>query len=426
MTVVSVVKKLLCDMPIPRMVKVRQRFERPKIEDVASELVKKLKDKGVFSAIKPGQSVAIGVGSRGITNLPLMVKTLIDAIKGAGGEPFIVPAMGSHGGATAEGQKGVLERLGVTEEYVGVPIRSSMEVVEIGRTSKGLPVRIDKHALSADHIAIINRIKLHTTFRGKYESGLMKMITIGLGKQAGAEICHELGFEQMAENVVAIAKVALQKMNLLFAVGVIENAYHETAKIAVLEKDEIEKEEPKLLEEAKRLYPKIPFDSLDVLIVDEIGKDISGTGFDTNIVGRYTVPTMTGGPSIKRVVVLDITDKSHGNGNGLGMADFTTVRAFKKFDFEETYPNPLTSTVPLGAKIPMVLESDRLAIQAAVKTSNLLDKAQIKMARIKNTLLLDEMEISENLTSQAEAMKPYVEVASGPYEFPFDDMGNLF
>ncbi|HOK20370.1 MAG TPA: lactate racemase domain-containing protein, partial [Thermosynergistes sp.] len=318
MTVVSAVKKLLCDMPIPRMVKVRQRFERPKIEDVASELVKKLKDKGVLSAIKPGQSVAIGVGSRGITNLPLMVKTLVDAIKGAGGEPFIVPAMGSHGGATAEGQKGVLERLGVAEEYVGVPIRSSMEVVEIGRTSKGLPVRIDKHALSADHIAIINRIKLHTTFRGKYESGLMKMITIGLGKQAGAEICHELGFEQMAENVVAIAKVALQKMNLLFAVGVIENAYHETARIAVLEKDEIEEEEPKLLEEAKRLYPKIPFDSLDVLIIDEIGKDISGTGFDTNIVGRYTVPTMTGGPSIKRVVVLDITDKSHGNGNGLG------------------------------------------------------------------------------------------------------------
>lgn len=422
---VSVVKSLLCDMPIPRMLKVRQRFERPKIENVALELAKKLTNKGMLSKIKPGQSVAIGVGSRGIAKIPLIVKTLVEIIKNAEGRPFIVPAMGSHGGATAEGQKAVLERLGVTEEYIGAPILSSMDVIEIGRTLKGLPVRIDKYALSAEHIAIINRIKLHTTFRGRYESGLMKMIAIGLGKQAGAEICHELGPEQMAENMVALAKVTIQKTNLIFAVGIVENAYHETARIEVLEKNEIEIEEPKLLEEAKRLYPKIPFNLLDVLIIDEIGKDISGTGFDTNIVGRYTVPTMTGGPNVKRVVVLDITDKSHGNGNGLGMADFTTMRAFRKFDFEETYPNPLTTTVLLGAKIPMALESDRLAIQAAIKTSNILDKKQIKMARIKNTLLLDELEISENLISQVDALKPYVKVVSDPYEFSFDNMGNL-
>lgn len=272
---------------------------------------------------------------------------------------------------------------------------------------------------------VINRIKPHVAFRGSYESGLMKMIAIGLGKQKGADICHDLGFGKMAENIPAIAKVTLANTNFLFAVGIIENAFHETCKIQVLQKNEIAEVEPLLQEEAKQLSPKLYLKSLDVLIIDEIGKDISGTGFDTNVVGRYHTPYITGGPNITRVVVLDITNVSHGNANGLGIVDFTTKRAFDKFDFEQTYPNALTSTVPMSVKIPMVLKNDRQAIQAAIKTSNILNKTHVKMVRIKNTISLGEIEVSENLTAEVHADE-CMELVGLPYTLEFDQNGNLF
>jgi hypothetical protein len=300
-----------------------------------------------------------------------------------------------------------------------------METVQVGISSTGYPVFFDRYAFEVDGTIIINRIKPHTAFRGPVESGLMKMVTIGLGKQKGADICHELGLGTAAENIPAMARVSLEKGNILCGVGILENAYHETCRIAVLKTDEIEHEEPKLQAESKRLCPKLYFEKINVLIVDEIGKNISGTGFDTNIIGRYHTPYLCGGPSVARLAVLDVSDASHGNANGIGLADFTTRRAFNKFSFEDTYPNALTSTLPAGVKIPMVLKNDRQAIQACIKTCNRLDKDYITLVRIKNTLALDEIEISENLANQARCNENLA-ILSQPYNLVFNSDGNLF
>jgi hypothetical protein len=246
-----------------------------------------------------------------------------------------------------------------------------------------------------------------------------------MGKQKGADICHELGFGKMAENILSMGRVSLAKTNIICGVGILENAYHETAQLEVMTREEIPVREPALLEEAWRLYPKIYFDQLDVLIIDEIGKDISGTGFDTNVVGRYHTPYVSGGPSITRIAVLDITNRSHGNANGLGILDFTTRRAFDKFSFENTYPNSLTSTVPTSVKIPMVLKNDRQAIQAAIKTCNILDKTRVRLARIKNTVALDEIAVSENLLPEVET-NSNLKAQGGPYHLAFDAKDNLF
>lgn len=422
----SAIDLLLDTIPLPRMVRVRQSFDRPVINDPETELLRSLRVRSMLDNIRKGMRIAITVGSRGITNQPLIVRTLIKELMAGGAKPFIIPAMGSHGGATAEGQKRMLAGMGFTEETMGVPIRATMETVVIGTSANGLPVHIDKDAAEADGIVIVNRIKPHVAFRGPYESGIMKMLAIGLGKQKGADICHELGFGRMAENIPAIGKVTLSSGRVLFSVGILENAYHETCKIEVLRPEEVESREPELLEEAKKLAPRLHVDRLDVLIIDEIGKDISGTGFDTNVVGRYHTPYISGGPSITRIVVLDITDVSHGNANGLGIVDFTTRRAFNKFDFENTYPNSLTSTVPTSVKIPMVLKNDRQAIQAAVKTCNILDKRNVRMVRIKNTLNLGEIEVSENLLEELRS-NPYIheDPSFVPTDFSFDKEGNL-
>ncbi len=421
----STVDELLNPIIIPKMVRVRQKFERHIIHDIAGELSERLAEKKTLSLIKKGQKIAVAVGSRGIANQPLMVKTLISELKRAGADPFIVPAMGSHAGATAEGQREMLIGMGITEDYVGAPIHSAMDVVQLGFSTNGLPVYMDRNAYQADAIIIINRIKPHVCFRAKYESGLMKMIVIGLGKQKGADICHNLGFEKMPENLEAIGLKALEKANLIFGIGVVENAYHETSMIQVLTGSEIPTEEPKILEEAKRLAPKLYFDSLETLIIDEIGKDISGSGFDTNVVGRYHSPCVSGGPKIHRLAILDITDRSHGNGNGLGMADFTTRRAVDKFRPEQTYPNTLTATLTGGVKIPVTLENDRQVMQACLKTCNLMDYRDAKVVRIKNTLSLEEIEVSENMMATVEN-NPNLEVVGTPYQLEFDRDGNLF
>lgn len=421
----SAIDTLLAPIPLPRVVKVRQIFPRPRIDDVEAILTAKLRESGTLQAIRPGQTVAVTAGSRGVTNLALMLKVLVREIRAAGGEPFLFPAMGSHGGATAEGQTHLLAKMGITEESVGAPIRATMETVQLGTSDTGCPVYLDKYADEADAIVIVNRVKPHPAFRGSYESGLMKMVTIGMGKQRGADHAHRLGFGGMAANIPSVARVTLAKKNVLCAVGVVENAFHETALLEVLPKDRIELREPELLQEAWKLYPRIFFDELDVLVIDEIGKDICGTGFDTNIVGRYHTPYASGGPRITRVAVLDITDKSGGNGNGLGILDLTTIRAYRKFDFEQTYPNALTSTVPMSVKIPMVLRNDRQAIQAAVKMSNVADRDAVRLVRIKNTVSLEEIAISENLIPYAEA-HPNLEVLGEPRELPFNEEGNLF
>lgn len=420
-----VIEDLLKDIAIPRMARVRQIFPRPVVTDVAGEVRRGIEERGLLESLKPGASVAIAVGSRGIANQPLVVKTLAEEIRGSGGRPFIVPAMGSHAGATAEGQAEMLRGMGFTEEYTGAPIRATMETVELGITKSGMPVLIDRFAWEADGLVIVNRIKPHVCFRGPYESGLMKMITIGLGKQRGADIAHNLGFGKMPEHVPEIAREALKKVRLLFAVGLLENAFHETCRIELLRPGEIDAEEPRLLEEARGLCPKLHFDELDALVIDEIGKDISGSGFDTNVVGRYHSAWITGGPRISRLLILDISAKSKGNGNGLGMADFTTRRAAEKFDFTQTYPNTLTATLTGGVKIPMTLPSDRQAIQACIKTSNLPNREDARIVRIHNTLCLTEIEVSENMLPSL-AGDGRFEILGSPYDLAFDGEGNLF
>lgn len=421
----SIVAALVEKTPLPRMAPVSQLYDRPRIEDMEAEVTRQINASGCLIRLRKGQSVAVTAGSRGITNLPLAIRAVVRAVKEAGGVPFVVPAMGSHGGASAEGQTKLLKGLGIDEHTVEAPVRATMETVVVGTSSNGLPAYMDTYAAEADAIIAINRIKPHTSFRGEIESGLAKMLVIGLGKQRGAESCHNLGFGHMAVNVPAIAQAILANRNILCGVGIVENAFHETAIVEVMKSENILAREKALLKEAFRLAPRIFFDSLDVLIIDEIGKDISGTGFDCNVVGRYHNPHAHGGPEITRALALDITDKSKGNGNGIGMLDFTTLRAFNKFDPEQTYPNSLTSTVPLPVKMPMVLASDKLAIQAAVKTANVENLDAIRVVRIKNTNEMGSIYVSEALIGYCRE-HPNLKVDGPARPFAFNEKGNLW
>lgn len=420
----GVIEQLLDPIPIPRVFRAVQAFERPRLADVEADLALRLAERDFLAQIRKGQRIAITVGSRGISNQPIIVRKLVSLLSERGASPFVIPAMGSHGGATDAGQREMLVGMGFREEEIGCPIVSSMKTVQIGTSANGLPVHIDRNASEADGIIALNRIKPHVGFRGPYESGLMKMLAIGLGKQHGADICHDLGFGKMAENIPAIGRVVIEKAKILFAIGLLENAYHETCRIVPLRPLEIAEEEPKLLDEARRLAPRLLFPELDVLIIDEIGKNIAGTGFDTNAVGRYHTPYVSGGPTITRMAVLDLTEQSHGNANGLGIVDFTTRRAFDKLKFDQTYPNSLTSTVPTSVKIPMVLGSDRLAIQAAIKTCNILDKTKVRLVRIKNTNELHQIEVSESLRATVDSTDG-LEALGASYAFPFSPEGNL-
>lgn len=397
----DIIKEILKDIPIPRMVKVRQNFHAPQLEDVADAVRETLNDTNVLARINEGDSVAIAVGSRGLADLPVLVRETVREIKRVGGQPFIVPAMGSHGGATSEGQIDVLHQLGVTEGAVEAPIKSSMEVVKIGELPNGLPVYIDRNAYEADKIVVINRVKPHTAFRGPVESGLMKMITIGLGKQKGAEAAHAFSFKYMAEHVPEMAKISLSEAPIMFGLASLENAYDKIAKVIAVPAEDLETAEPELLMEAKSLMPKIHFDEFDVLIVDELGKDISGDGMDPNITGNFATPYATGGPDIKRTVVLGLTEKTHGNANGIGMADMTTKAVVDEIIWEKGYANALTSTVIEVIKLPMVLETKELAVKAAIKTCNAFDLNKVKAVRIKNTLDIGEIWISESLIEEA-------------------------
>jgi hypothetical protein len=397
----DIISELLREIQLPKMVKVRQKFYAPQLADVAGEVQKAIKKAGVISRISGNDRVAIAVGSRGVADLPILVRETAAAVKKAGGKPFIVPAMGSHGGATAEGQIDVLQQLGVNEEEVGAPIRSSMEVVKLGELPNGLPVYMDKFAYESDKIIVINRIKPHTAFRGPVESGLMKMITIGLGKQKGAEAAHAFSFKYMAEHVPEMAKISLAKAPIIFGLGTIENAFDKPAKIIAVPAEDLEKVEPELLIEAKSLMPKIHFDKMDVLIVNEIGKDISGDGMDPNITGNFATPYASGGPEVTRTVVLGLTEKTHGNANGIGMADMTTKAVMNEIKWEKGYANALTSTVIDVIKLPMCLDTQELAVKAAIKTCNAFDLNKVRVVRIKNTLEIDEIWISESMIEEA-------------------------
>ncbi len=414
-------------MIFPRMAQIKQRFETRPIADAAKAVRDELANLKLAERIRPGQTVAITAGSRGIANMVTVLSVIVQELKAIGAEPFLVPAMGSHGGATAEGQVRLLAGYGITEETVGAPIRSDMSVVEIGRTELGLPVYQDKIAAAADHVVVVNRVKPHTDFEGPTESGLMKMMVIGLGKQKGAEQYHnavlEFGYYKM---LVAVARVILEKMPISFGVGLVENQLDETQIIRAAWREDIEAMDTALQVESKKLLPRIPFKEIDLLIVDEMGKNISGTGMDQNVIARTVirVGTVPKEPRIRRIFVRDLTEKSQGIAIGLANADFTTTRLVKKINRPATYVNCLTACEPEMAAIPPYYDEDREAVERALATIGLIPSEQARVVYIKNTLNLETMMVSEALLPEA-AENASIETVSELAPLRFGEDGNL-
>ena len=420
----SGIDRILENVPLPALAPVRQRFPESPIDDLPAALEAALARGGLARMVRPGQRVALAVGSRGLANLPSLVRLLAAALRRLQAEPFVVPAMGSHGGATAAGQTELLRKMGVTEAAVGAPLRSSMEVVPLGEAAPGLTAYCDRLAAAADATLILGRVKPHSSFRARYESGLLKMLAIGLGKQKGAESCHTRGFGQLAERIAAVGRTALARGNVVGGLAVVENARHQTHHLELVPAAAIPEREPALLKLAWELYPRLPFDELDVLVIGRIGKEISGTGLDCNVVGRYTTPFASGGPAITRLVALDTTPLTGGNVNGIGVVDVTTQRVFDKLSFAETYPNALTSTATAAVKIPMVMADDRRAIQAAIRTSTIPDPGAVRLAWIRDTLALDRLQVSANLAAEV-AARPGVEVTGRAQPLRFSAAGRL-
>jgi hypothetical protein len=413
-------------MQFPKVIKVRQDFPRPRVEDVGEALREQCAREEIRSRIEPGAEVAITAGSRGIAGIDNVLRSLVGILKDAGAKPFLIPAMGSHGGATAEGQVEILRSLGVTEESVGAEIRSSMEVVEIGKTEGGVPVYMDRIASEADGIVVVGRIKQHTDFRSGVESGLLKMSSIGLGKHAQALALHAHGVKGIRDYMVEAGKVVYGSGKVLFGVGIVENAYEETAMVEAIPPERVAEREKELLEESANLMPRLPVSDIDVLFVDELGKNFSGTGMDTNVVGRFRILGVEEpeSPDVKYLIVGDVSEASHGNALGVGLADFTTRRLFEKVDYEAMNQNVLTSTFVERAKIPMVMENDREALEAAVRCNWGVEPEDTRFIRIPNTLHLRYAYLSENLLDEALA-NGNVEVVEEAAELDFDENGNL-
>lgn len=420
----SQISEILDPIELPEIIKVRQKFEHRELQDVRSVLLEKLESKGLD--IRPGQRIAITCGSRGIDKYPLLVKTACDFVKSRGGQPVLIPAMGSHGGATAEGQRDVLYHNGITEEAMGAPILSSMEVVQIGTSDRGLPVYVDKNACECDGIILLNRVKCHTAFRGPIESGLTKMTAIGLAKQKGAEMTHILGFENMAKNIISVGKVTLSTLNIVCGIASIEDAFGSLSEVFVLKRDEIMEQEPEILKRANALMARFPVDESDVLIMMEMGKDVSGSGLDSNLIGRYNVPFVSGGPNFRCLCVLDLTDVSDHNANGMGQADIASRRFFDKMDPTLGYVNCLTSTAINSGKMPMILDTDKQVIQAAVKFSGKPDRTKASVIIGISTHEMGEIYMSRAaLDLVPERLKDMIEVEGEFMPMPFDSEGNL-
>lgn len=416
------VSDILKDIRLPRMVPIHQMFDDAVVEDISGEIRRGLK--GFDHGVRAGMRICITCGSRGIANLPEIIKTVVDFCKEQGAEPFIIPAMGSHGGATAEGQCAVLESLGVTEESCGCPVISCMETTIIAHTEEGWPVQIEKHAAEADGIIVLNRIKPHPVFVAPYESGLMKMMAIGLGKQKQAEFIHQMGFENFHHLIPYFGGAVMDNAPILFGLAIIENAYDKTSRIVVLDKAGIRREEPSLLLEAKEKMPRLLAGSADILVVDKMGKDISGDGMDPNITGRFC-QYYTGKPNFtaKRVVVLDLTDATHGNFIGIEAADVTTKRVLDKADPEETYPNSLTSCG--NQHMPMHMKNDKEAIQCAIKISTGIDLNDARIIRITDTLHVTDIWVSENMLPELEGRSD-IRIMGEAEPWAFDSEGNLW
>lgn len=415
------------DAPMPTVYRARQRFPAPVEDDLEAAVRRELRP--LEGRLAPGARIAITAGSRGVANIARILRAVGNEVRRYGGEPFVFPAMGSHGGATAEGQVTMLAELGVTDETVDMPIVSSMEVELIGRLENGLPVYLSRTALEADGIIPVGRVKPHTDFRADVESGLAKTCAIGMGKQKGAATIHSYGPEGLARWMPRAARLIVERAPVLLGLALVENAYHQTAIVRALPAEQIAGPgEAELLREARRLMPSIPFDDLDVLVVDEMGKNISGAGLDPNIIGRMMirgVPEFER-PRIANVAVLDLTEESHGNATGLGLADFTTQRLIDRMDWQASYLNSLTAGLNgvQRMQIPFVMPTDRAAVAMAIRTCGRADWENVRLVRIRNTLDLAEIYLSASLLDEARR-NPALELEPRGAPLAFDQLGRI-
>lgn len=406
-----------------QLIKIRQRFNRERLPDVKAALTEELHR--LSNVLTPNAKIAIAVGSRGIANIDLVVKTAVNFVKDHGAEPFIVPAMGSHGGASAAGQIEVLAGYGITEDTVGAPIRSSMEVVELPKGDCVNRIFMDRHAYESEGVIVINRIKLHTDFHGTYESGLVKMCVIGLGKHRQALEIHRYGVYGLKELIPPTAKQIIATGKIIAGIALVENAYDETMVLRALKADEIMSEEPGLLSIANANMPGLPIDEIDVLICDRIGKNISGVGLDPKIIGRIRIREQAEpkSPTIKSIVISDLTEESHGNALGMGLADVMTRRLYEKIDFASTYENTYTSTFLERSKIPIVAENDEKAVDIALRSCGPILEGMEMIVRIQDTLHLDELYVSQGVLERI-LHRDDIEVIGEPINL-FDDKGAL-
>lgn len=412
----------------PRFFRLRQTFAGPRVDDVPGRVRDELARLKLDEKVLPGQSVAITAGSRGIANIHLIIKAAVEYFQSLGAAPFIVPAMGSHGGGTAEGQRYILETYGITEQFCGCPIRSSMETIVVCQTAEGFPVHFDRHASQADHVLVVGRVKPHTGFVGDIESGLMKMMLIGLGKHAGAKIYHraiqDYSFPQIVRSV---ASHVIQKCRILAGLAIVENGYDQTAQIAAVRPEELEQREKELLLVARQWMARLPFDRADILLIDEIGKNISGSGMDTNVVGRKfddhkALPDEL--PKVKRIVVRGLTEATHGNAAGIGLSEFCLSRVVREMNVDVTRINCYTGSHVSGCMIPPHYETDREVLDVALETIGLVDPPDARILWIQNTLDLAEVECSAAYLPLAR-QRDDLEVLTELRDLPLDAQGNL-
>ena len=418
---------------IPKMIDVERRDTSSHAWDFQEVLSRQFLATKALERVKLGDRIAIAVGSRGITNLQKIVSSTLRVLRDAGARPFIVPAMGSHGGATPEGQAHVLSEYGITEQAMGVRFDTRMDVRHIGTSENGVEVFLGEAAMDADGIVLINRVKPHTDFSGKLGSGILKMIAIGLGKHRGSVVCHAAASRLGHEAVIrAVSRVALRKAPILCGVAIVEDQKHETTEIQVLKPENLEEREGELFAKAQSLMPKLPFDEIDLLIVDFMGKDVSGTGMDPNVIGRSVYgysssllpPSKGAKPYIYRIFVRELTQATNGNAVGIGLADFTTTRAVRQCNLQASYTNSLTALTPSTMKIPIYFDTDRECIERALVSLALPELAVLRIVRIANTLSLDKLQVSEAYGPQV-AARPDLSVNVSEHDMDFDHEGNL-
>jgi len=408
---------------LPKMIRVRQTFAGPRLTDIPRTVAERLEGAGL--PVKRGDTVAVGAGSRGIANIDTIVGATVRWLRDRGARPFVFPAMGSHGGGTPEGQLSVLEHYGITEATMGCPVRATMDVVQVGE-ALGLPVWLDRHAADADWIGLVNRVKPHTDFKGSIESGLFKMMTIGLGKYKGAIQYHRANVQHGYETVItSVGREMLARARIGFGLGIVENGYDETALVEAFTAQDLEAGERRLLKSAREWMARLPFSPIDVLVVEQMGKNISGSGMDTNVIGRPTNPhePFPSDPKILWIVALDITEESYGNAIGIGNADFTTRRLVDRIDMKPTLINAITACSPGMAKVPATYETDREAIETALSCIGLTPPERARVVRIKNTLLLGEIEVSEAYAAEVDKRRDLTVLGEGP--LGFDASGRL-